>query len=123
MTGFDWHLANWLLWCRRRDWLPMGHVSQIATLIKQAKQESLTATNIAIPVYEPQALQFNELVSRLPRRHMQIFLLNHLDKGVLGQIIVYTRHASTKYKLAGVSRTTFYDRAKEADNMIKRWIA
>jgi uncharacterized protein (DUF3820 family) len=123
MTGsFDWHLANWKLWCRRRDWMPMGHVSQLAALIRQAKQESQSAADAPVLVFDEPADAFNRLITMLPRRHLTVFLLNHLDKGILGQIVVYTRHADVKYRLAGVGRSTFYERAKEADSMIKRWM-
>ena len=122
MQSFDWHLDNWIRWCRKRNWLPVGHVSQIALLIRQAKEESKTATDAPIPAYEIQAMEFNRLIMMLPKRHMDVFLLNHLDRGILGQRIVYTRDASVKYRLAGLSKTTFYERAKEADSMIKRWM-
>jgi hypothetical protein len=119
---FEWYLDNWIRYCRKRDWLPLGHVSQIALLIKQAKQVSQTATDAPIPAYEDAALKFNDLVLRLPNRLRVVFLLNHLDKGVLGQRIVYTRHAHLKYRLANVSKATFHRHATEADAAIKRWI-
>lgn len=125
ITGsFEWHLENWKLWCRRRkDCLPMGHVCQLAAMIKQAKQKSECATDAPILVFDEPAEKFDRLVTNLPRRLMDVFLLAHLDRGILGQRIVYTRHADVKWRLAGLSRSTFYERAKEADGMIKRWMA
>ncbi|MDB5822197.1 MAG: hypothetical protein JWR21_901 [Herminiimonas sp.] len=120
--SFDWHLENWIRWCRGRGWLPAGYVSQLGVMTKQAKQESISATDVVTPVFEESALSFNELIMMLPRRHMSIFLLNHLDKGVLGQMIVYKREANSKFALAGMTKTTFYRRAAEADSMIKRWM-
>jgi hypothetical protein len=120
MKSFEWSLDNWMRWCRKRNWLPLGHASQIAILMKNNQRMAIVTDTIAIN--ELDALEFNRLVMLLPRRHMTVFLLNHLDKGICGQIIVYTKHASTKYKLAECSKTTFYERAKEADNMVKRWM-
>lgn len=122
ITSFDWQLDNWMRWCRRRDWLPLGHVSQLGFMIKQAKEKSESATDSAPPVYEIQALEFNRLIMRLPRHHMAIFLLQHLDKGISGYRIVYTNRASRKHQLAGVSSATFYRRVKEAEAMITRWM-
>jgi hypothetical protein len=120
--SFDWHLENWIRWCRRRDWLPIGYVSQMGFMVKHGKQESVSATDVITPIFEESAHSFNGLIMHLPRRHMSVFLLNHLDKGVLGQMIVYKREANSKFALAGMTKTTFYQRAKEADNMIKRWM-
>lgn len=120
MDSFDWNLDNWMRWCRKRDWLPLGHISQVTLLMKNNQRMAIVSDTIRID--EPKALEFNRLVMLLPRRHMTVFLLNHLDKGIFGQRIVYTKHAGTKYQLAQMSRTTFYERAKEADNMVKRWM-
>jgi hypothetical protein len=120
MDSFNWHLDNWMRWCRKRDWLPLGHVSQIAILMKNNQRMAIASDTI--DSHEEAALEFNRLVMLLPRRHMTVFLLNHLDKGIFGQHIVYTKHAGLKYKLAECSKTTFYERAKEADNMVKRWM-
>jgi hypothetical protein len=121
MDSFEWQLDNWMRWCRKRDWLPLGPASQVALMMKNA-QRMPVSTDTRIMIVEAAALEFNRLVGLLPRRHQTVFLLNHLDKGIQGNMIVYTRHAGTKYKLAGVSRSTFYERAKEADNMVKRWM-
>ena len=121
-ASFDWNLENWKLWCRRKNWLPMGHVCQLAAMIRQAKQESQSATDSITPVYDGAAESFNDIVAMLPRRYLTVFLLNHLDKGIRGEMIVYSREPSVKYNLAGVGRTTFYERLKEAENLIKGWM-
>ena len=122
-SNFDWQLDNWKRWCRKKDYLPMAHICQLAALIRQAKQESQSATDAPLPIFEGAALSFNRLVMLLPHRHMIVFLLDYLDKGIRGQMIVYSRDVNTKFSLAGMSKTTFYRRAKEAEDMLKRWTA
>ncbi len=120
-SSYDWQLDNWILWCRRKNWLPMAHVCQLAALIKQAKQEMQSATDTVTPVFDDRAEAFDKLVTNLPNRYREVFLLDHLDKGIRGQMIIYSRQPSVKYRLAGVSKSTFYERAREAENMLKRW--
>lgn len=123
MTDFDWHIANWMLWCRGRSWLPKGHVSQIAILMQQAKQDERGSDDPKPVIFEGHALAFNRLVMMLPRRHFDVFLLNHLDKWRQVHRVTYTSDQNQKCKWAGLSRPTFYRRAAEADGMIKRWMA
>lgn len=116
---FEEQMNNWIRWSRAALGKPSGVVVPLARFEKDCL--NYIERDTREPIYERDAMQFDDLLTKLPRRQLVIIKLHYLDRFAhYDGKIDYPKSLGQKLRLAGVGKTTFYAEIARAESAIKR---
>lgn len=116
---FDEQMNNWVRWTRAALGKPSGVVVPLARFEKDCL--NYIERDTREPIYERDAMHFDNLLTKLPRRQLVIIKLHYLDRFAnYDGKIEYPKSLGQKLRLAGVGKSTFYNEIRLAEAAIKR---
>lgn len=116
---FDEQMNNWVRWSRAALGKPSGVVVPLAKYEKDCL--NYIERDTREPIYERDAMHFDDIIRRLPRRQIIIIKLHYLDRFAhYDGKIEYPKSLGQKLRLVGVGKTTFYAEVGRAESAIKR---
>ena len=112
-------LQNWLRWGRRRDWMPVSFRCPLGYLYKSSDVHE--GSQIRMPVCdEIGAAGFERIVVSLPEKHRKAFVMHHLEKMAVRNLIVVVRGRDNRARLLGVAARQYHDIVRQAHRMVLR---
>lgn len=116
---FEDQMNNWIRWSRTGLDKPTGIHNPLARFEKDCL--NYIERNTREPIYERDAMQFDAILQKLPRRQIIIIKLHHLDRYAhYDGKIEYPKSLGQKLRLVGVGKSTFYAEVSRAESTIKR---
>jgi len=118
-------LENWLVWGKKRDWLPVSFKCVLGTLYIRPRipigdeRYDTTYTPPIIPT-ESSAADFERIVIKLPERHKKAFVAHHLEKAVVDGKMIKLPQRDAKAKILGVGKSQYHDLVNQAHVMVLR---
>ncbi|ONN64816.1 hypothetical protein [Herbaspirillum sp. VT-16-41] len=107
-------IENWIRWGRKRDWLPTGFKCPIGFAYKGAP------ANYPEPCDERSAVRFERIVVGLPDRHRQAFVMHHLDRAAVRNLVVVVRGRDMKARILAVGKSRYHEIVAQAHNIVLR---
>lgn len=111
---FGKQVFNWLRWGKRRDWLPGSHVCLLGKRMVSGRRESGVRYE-AVNTLE--AARMEKLVSALPPRNRQAFLLYYVGKASIDGKMRQSRCRDDCASLMGIGVWQYHNLIRQA-NMI-----
>lgn len=116
---FEEQMLNWIRWSRAALGKPSGVVVPLARFEKDCL--NYIERDTREPIYERDAIQFDDIIKKLPRRQIIIIKLHYLDRFAhYDGKIEYPKSLGQKLRLVGVGKSTFYAEVSRAESAIKR---
>lgn len=116
-------ISNWLRWGRSKDYLPPSFKCPLGFLYIPKRGDLEATLYRPIPIKPLEAVEFERLVTALPVKHRQAFVMYHLGRALInGRIEQKKRNGYEIARLLGVHRSRYYVLLTQAHNMIfRRW--
>jgi hypothetical protein len=109
-----YEIENWIRWGRKRDWLPTGFKCPLGFAYKGA------SSGYAEPCDERAAVMFERIVVSLPDKHRQAFVMHHLDRAAVRNLVVVVRGRDMKARLLAVGKSRYHEIVAQAHNIVLR---
>lgn len=114
-------ISNWLRWGRNKDYLPPSFRCPLGYLYIPKRGDLEAALYRPIPIKPLEAVEFERLVTALPTKHRQAFVMYHLNRAMVnGRIEEKKRRVFEMARVLGVRKSRFYELLGQAHNMIFR---
>lgn len=123
LSGEIW---NWLRWARQRNYLPASVKCVLGQLHIRDEDDKVDEMRVEnpLPPDELEAEAFEKVINALPKKLRQAFILHHLDRGVVGHVVVTVKDRKTKAQVMGVgARQYHYYLTQAHQTVLTRWQA
>lgn len=106
---------NWLRWGKGRDWLPKSYVSLLGKrMVSRCRDPQCHPLRVSVV----EAIKMEELVSALPPRNRQAFLLYYLGKTAIDGKIRQSRYREDCASMMGVGVWQYHHLVRQANTIL-----
>lgn len=119
-TILSGEIKNWIIWGRKKDWLPVGFRCPTGYRYVQPLGDVYESSYRAPFCDELQAVEFERVIVWLPDKHRQAFVMYHLDRAATGRGVIKVKGRDRKAELLGVHKSRYHELVGQAHNMLLR---